>query len=45
MLATALAAGPRSARTGKAGDGKLFVTPVEQAIMICTEETGLQAVG
>jgi nitrogen regulatory protein P-II 1 len=45
MLATAIAAVARSARTGKTGDGKLFVTPVEQAFLICAEETGLQAVG
>ena len=45
MLAAVIAAVARSARTGKAGDGKLFVTSVEQVIRIRTEETGLQAVG
>jgi nitrogen regulatory protein P-II 1 len=30
----------KSARTGKIGDGKVFVLPVEQAIRIRTEERG-----
>lgn len=30
----------KAARTGKIGDGKIFVTPVEQAIRIRTSETG-----
>ncbi len=34
----------RAARTGKTGDGKLFVFPVERAIRIRTEETGVAAV-
>ena len=34
----------RSARTGKIGDGKIFVVPVEQAIRIRTGETGEDAV-
>ncbi len=29
-----------AARTGKIGDGKIFVTPVEQAIRIRTSESG-----
>jgi nitrogen regulatory protein P-II 2 len=33
-----------SARTGKIGDGKIFVVPVEQAIRIRTGETGEDAV-
>ena len=33
----------RAARTGKSGDGKLFVFPVEQVIRIRTEETGVAA--
>ena len=33
-----------SARTGKIGDGKIFVTAVEQAIRIRTGETGAEAV-
>jgi nitrogen regulatory protein P-II 1 len=34
----------KSARTGKIGDGKIFVSPVEEAIRIRTEEKGEQAV-
>ena len=34
----------RAARTGKIGDGKIFVTPVEQVIRIRTGETGEAAV-
>lgn len=34
----------RSARTGKIGDGKLFVSAVEQVIRIRTEEKGQSAV-
>ena len=30
----------RAARTGKIGDGKIFVTSVEQAIRIRTGESG-----
>ena len=33
-----------AARTGQIGDGKIFVTPVEQAIRIRTGETGDDAV-
>ena len=33
-----------AARTDKIGDGKIFVTPVEQAIRIRTGETGIDAV-
>jgi nitrogen regulatory protein P-II 1 len=33
-----------AATTGKIGDGKVFVLPVENAIRIRTEETGEQAV-
>ena len=32
-----------SARTGKIGDGKIFVTPLEQAVRIRTGETGPDA--
>jgi nitrogen regulatory protein P-II 2 len=32
------------ARTGKIGDGKLYVTSVEQAVRIRTGETGVEAV-
>jgi nitrogen regulatory protein P-II 1 len=34
----------KSAKTGKIGDGKIFVTPVDQAIRIRTEEKGDSAV-
>lgn len=40
----ALSAILRSAKTGKIGDGKIFVTPVEEAIRIRTEEKGERAV-
>ena len=33
----------KSARTGKIGDGKIFVTTVEQVIRIRTGETGAEA--
>jgi nitrogen regulatory protein P-II 1 len=33
-----------AAKTGKIGDGKVFVLPLENAIRIRTEETGDQAV-
>jgi nitrogen regulatory protein P-II 1 len=33
-----------AAKTGKIGDGKVFVLPVEQAIRIRTEEAGDKAV-
>ena len=33
-----------AARTGKIGDGKIFVTDLDQAIRIRTGETGAQAV-
>lgn len=33
-----------SAKTGKIGDGKIFVTPIDEAIRIRTEEKGEQAV-
>ena len=34
----------KSAKTGKIGDGKIFVSPVEQAVRIRTEEKGDSAV-
>ncbi len=34
----------KAAKTGKIGDGKIFVVPVEQAVRIRTEERGEQAV-
>jgi nitrogen regulatory protein P-II 1 len=34
----------KAAKTGKIGDGKVFVSPVENAIRIRTDETGEKAV-
>ncbi|MEM9080730.1 MAG: P-II family nitrogen regulator, partial [Verrucomicrobiota bacterium] len=34
----------KSANTGKIGDGKVFLSPVEEAIRIRTGETGGEAV-
>ncbi len=39
----AVAAVVHSAKTGKIGDGKIFVTSIEQAVRIRTDETGNQA--
>lgn len=41
---TAVAAIMKSAKTGKIGDGKIFVSNVEEAIRIRTEEKGDKAV-
>ncbi len=43
-LDPALSAIVKSAKTGKIGDGKVFVTPVEEAIRIRTDETGDKAI-
>jgi len=40
----ALDAVVKAAKTGKIGDGKVFVSPIENAIRIRTDETGEQAV-
>jgi nitrogen regulatory protein P-II 1 len=40
----AVAAIVKSARTGKIGDGKVFVSTIEQAVRIRTEEKGEAAV-
>jgi len=34
----------KAANTGKIGDGKLFVTSIEEAIRIRTEEKGNEAI-
>nr|MCU0780909.1 P-II family nitrogen regulator [Akkermansiaceae bacterium] len=34
----------KAARTGKVGDGKVFISPVESAIRIRTEEKDLAAI-
>jgi nitrogen regulatory protein P-II 1 len=41
---TAVGAIIKAAKTGKIGDGKIFVSPVDQAIRIRTEEKGDSAV-
>ena len=40
----AVAAIIKAAKTGKIGDGKVFVSPVEEAIRIRTEEKGANAI-
>ncbi len=44
MVDNAVEALLRSARTGKIGDGKIFLYPVEEAIRIRNDERGEQAV-
>ena len=44
MVAAAVGAIVKSAKTGKIGDGKVFVSTIENAVRIRTEETGEQAV-
>ena len=44
LAESATAAIVSSARTGKIGDGKIFVLPVEEAVRIRTAETGDKAV-
>ncbi len=44
MVEMAIEAIIKAARTGKIGDGKIFVTPVEQVIRIRTGESGPQAI-
>ena len=43
ILDRAIEAIEKSARTGKIGDGKIFVSPVEHVIRIRTGETGASA--
>ena len=43
QLDPAIEAISKSAHTGKIGDGKIFVVPLEQAIRIRTGETGKDA--
>ncbi|NBV34664.1 MAG: P-II family nitrogen regulator [Proteobacteria bacterium] len=43
LLDSAVAAIVKGAKTGKIGDGKVFVTNVHEAIRIRTEETGEKA--
>ena len=44
LLEGALAAIVKFAKTGKIGDGKVFVSAVEEAIRIRTDETGEKAI-
>ena len=44
LVERAIEAIQQAARTGRIGDGKIFVTPVEQAIRIRTGETGAEAI-
>jgi len=44
QAASAVEAIVKAAKTGKIGDGKVFVSSIENAIRIRTEETGEQAV-
>ncbi|MGB8353571.1 MAG: P-II family nitrogen regulator [Chthoniobacteraceae bacterium] len=44
ILDSATAAIVKAAKTGKIGDGKIFVSPVEEAVRIRTDETGEKAV-
>ncbi|HPY30858.1 MAG TPA: P-II family nitrogen regulator [Verrucomicrobiota bacterium] len=44
MVAGAVEAIVKAARTGKIGDGKVFVSPIDNAVRIRTEEMGEQAV-
>ena len=43
VVEQAIEAIERAARTGKIGDGKIFVTPIEQVVRIRTGETGADA--
>ena len=44
LVSDAISAIVKAARTGKIGDGKVFVSPIENAVRIRTEETGDKAV-
>jgi nitrogen regulatory protein P-II 1 len=44
LLDNAVGAIVKAAKTGKIGDGKVFVSPVREAIRIRTDETGEKAV-
>jgi nitrogen regulatory protein P-II 1 len=44
MLAKALDAIQKAAKTGRIGDGKIFISTVEEAIRIRTGETGADAI-
>ena len=44
LVAAAIEAIVKAAKTGKIGDGKVFVSPVDDAVRIRTEERGDRAV-
>lgn len=44
MVNSAVEAIVKAAKTGKIGDGKVFVSAIDEAVRIRTEETGEQAV-
>lgn len=44
LVHSAVEAIVKAAKTGKIGDGKVFISPVENAVRIRTEETGDSAV-
>ena len=44
MLGKALEANQKAAKTGRIGDGKIFVSMVEEAVRIRTGETGTDAI-
>lgn len=43
LLETAVAAIVKTAKTGKIGDGKIFISTIDDAVRIRTEETGNKA--
>jgi nitrogen regulatory protein PII len=44
MVESAISAVVNAAKTGKIGDGKIFVYPIEEAIRIRTDETAEKAI-
>jgi len=44
LVVSVLDAVEKAAKTGRIGDGKIFVTPVEEAVRIRTGERGVEAV-
>jgi nitrogen regulatory protein P-II 1 len=44
LVGSAVEAIVKAAKTGKIGDGKIFVSPIQDVIRIRTGETGEQAV-
>lgn len=44
LLDSAAGAVAKAAKTGKIGDGKIFISPIEDAIRIRTSETGEKAI-